>query len=185
MKEPYLAQWTPEIEKLRSILLACGLQEQRKWAKPCFTFEGRNIAIIQPFKAQCSLMFFKGALLQDTHGLLRSQGANTQSVMRLEFTGEAAIRKTVVTSYVKQAIAIEKAGLAVKFKERDELELPAELVALMKKDRELDKAFHALTPGRRRSHVLHIAGAKQPATRAARVAKCRPRIVAGKGFNEW
>jgi uncharacterized protein YdeI (YjbR/CyaY-like superfamily) len=120
MKEPYLGQWRAEIEKMRLILLDCGLAEERKWGKPCFVFEGKNVAIIQPFKEQCALMFFKGALLQDKHGLLRRQGENTQSAMRLEFTSEAQIKKTVVKSYVEQAIAVEKAGLSVHFKAKHE-----------------------------------------------------------------
>src|SRR3954466_10874979 len=100
--------WQGEMQKLRSILNNCGLDEDLKWGKPCFMFEGANVAIIQPFKEHCSLMFFKGALLEDTHGLLRSQGENTQSALRLEFTSEAEIKKAVLKSYVKQAIAAEK-----------------------------------------------------------------------------
>src|SRR3954467_4537999 len=99
--------WQGEITKLRAILLGCGLDEELKWGKPCFSFEGKNVAIIQPFKAHCSLMFFKGLLLQDTHGLLRSQGENTQSALRLEFTSEAQVKKAVVKSYVNQAKAVE------------------------------------------------------------------------------
>ncbi len=90
--------WRGEIQKLRSILLDCGLEEELKWGKPCFQFEGKNVAIIQPFKEHCSLMFFKGALLEDAQGLLRSQGENTQSAKRLEFTSEAQIKKTVLKS---------------------------------------------------------------------------------------
>ena len=177
-------KWPGEIQKLRSILLDCGLDEELKWGKPCFMIEGSNVAIIQPFKAHCSLMFFKGALLRDTYGLLRSQGENTQSALRLEFTTEAAINKTVVASYVKQAIAVEKAGLAVEFKAKLELELPVELRQRLEKDRPLAKAFQALTPGRRRAYVLHFTGAKQSTTRTARIEKCVPRILAGKGMND-
>lgn len=176
--------WQGEIRKLRSILLDCGLDEVLKWGKPCFLFEGRNIAIIQPFKKHCALMFFKGALLKDTHGLLRSQGPNTQSAKRLEFTSEAQVAKAVVASYVKQAIEVEKAGLGVDFRAKRELELPEELTDILRRDRRLAKAFHALTPGRRRSYVLHFTGAKQSQTRAARIEKCIPGILAGKGMNE-
>lgn len=176
--------WQDEIETLRSTLLECGLDEDLKWGKPCFSFEGKNVAIIQPFKAFCSLMFFKGALLEDSHGLLRSQGENTQSALRLEFDGEAPVKKAVVKSYVKQAIAVEKAGLTVDFKAKRELELPDELTQVLQKNRKLAKAFDALTPGRRRSYVLHVTGAKQSKTRAARVEKCIPKILAGKGFND-
>jgi uncharacterized protein YdeI (YjbR/CyaY-like superfamily) len=176
--------WRGEIEKLRSILLECGLDEELKWGKPCFSFEGANVAIIQPFKQHCSLMFFKGALLEDTHGLLRSQGENTQSALRLEFTSEAQIKKGVLKSYVKQAVAVERAGLEVDFKAKRELDLPDELAQRLRQDRKLAQAFEALTPGRQRSHILHIASAKQPGTRVSRGERCIPKILAGQGMNE-
>jgi uncharacterized protein YdeI (YjbR/CyaY-like superfamily) len=176
--------WRGEIQKLRSVLRECGLEEELKWGKPCFTFEDANIAIIQPFKEHCSLMFFKGQLLQDKYGLLRSQGENTQSALRLELTSEAQIKKTVLAYYVKQAIAVEKAGLKVDFKAKRELEPPPELTHVLQKDRKLAKAFHALTPGRQRSYLLHFSAAKQSPTRTARIEKCVPKILAGRGFNE-
>ena len=172
------------MQKLRSILLDCGLEEALKWGKPCFSFDGKNVAILQPFKEHCSLMFFKGALLKDTHGLLRSQGENTQSALRLEFTSEAQVKKSVVSSYAKQAIAVEKAGRTVDFKAKRALELPEELTATLQKDRKLAKAFHALTPGRQRSYLLHISAAKLSTTRSARIQKCIPKILAGLGFHE-
>jgi len=176
--------WRAEIEKLRSILLDCGLDEDVKWGKPCFSFEGANVAIIQPFKEHCALMFFKGALLEDTHGLLRSQGENTRSALRLEFTSEAQVTKTVVKAYVKQAIAVEKAGLKVEFKAKRELEIPEELTLILKKNNKLAKAFYSLTPGRQRAYVLHFTGAKQSQTRTARIEKCIPKILAGMGMND-
>lgn len=177
-------RWQGEIRKLREILLGCGLDEALKWGKPCFMLEGRNVAIIQPFKQHCALMFFKGVLLADTHGLLRSQGANTQSAMRLEFTGEAEIKKAAVRSYIEQAIAVERAGLQVDLEARPELELPEELERALAGDPELARAFDALTPGRQRGYVLHFAGAKQSRTRTARIEKCVDRILAGKGLND-
>lgn len=176
--------WQGEMKKLRSTLLECGLEEDIKWGKPCFSFEGSNVAIIQPFKAHCSLMFFKGALFENKLGLLRSQGENTQSALRLEFTSEAQVTKAVLKTYVKEAIAVEKAGLKVDFKAKRELELPAELTAMLKKDRKLAKAFAALTPGRQRAYAMHFAGAKQSSTRTARIEKCVPDILAGKGLND-
>jgi len=176
--------WQGEMQKLRSILLDCELDEDLKWGKPCFSFEGKNVAIIQPFKAHCSLMFFKGALFEDTHGLLRSQGENTQSALRLEFTSEAQVKKSVLQSYVKQAIQVEKAGLKVDFKAKRELEFPEELTRMLQKDKKLAKAFHALTPGRQRAYVMHFTGAKQSQTRTARIEKCVPKILAGLGVND-
>ena len=177
-------RWRGEVEALRSILLDCGLDEELKWGKPCFLFEGSNVAIIQPFKEHCALMFFKGALLEDTHGLLRSQGENTQSAMRLELTSEDQIEKSVVQDYVKQAIAVEKAGLTVDFEAKRELELPEELSRIFERDRKLAKAFDALTPGRQRGYVLHFTGAKQSKTRTARIERSIPKILAGKGLHD-
>jgi uncharacterized protein YdeI (YjbR/CyaY-like superfamily) len=176
--------WRGEMQKLRSILRDCGLDEELKWGKPCFLYEGANVAILQPFKEHCALMFFKGALLKDARGLLRSQGQNTQSAMRLEFTSESQVKKAVVASYVKQAIAVEKAGLKVDFKAKRELELPGELTLILGSDRSLAKAFYALTPGRQRGYVLHFTGAKQSKTRTARIEKCIPDILAGKGLHD-
>lgn len=177
-------KWQSEIQKLRAILLDCGLDEELKWGKPCYCFEGANVAIIQPFKAHCSLMFFKGALLKDSHGLLRSQGENTQSALRLEFTRETQVKKTVLKTYVAQAIAVEREGLKVDSKDKRELEIPTELASILNADRKLSKAFCALTPGRQRAYVLHIASAKQSATRVARIEKCASRILQGLGLND-
>ncbi len=135
------------MRKLRGILLDCRLQEDLKWGKPCFMVDGKNVAILQPFKQHCSLMFFKGALLEDTHGLLRSQGKNTQAAMRLEFTSPGQIKPAVVRSYVKQAVAVEQAGHKVDFKAKHELELPEELTSILERDRRLAKAFEARPGG--------------------------------------
>ena len=172
------------MQKIRSILLESGLEEELKWGKPCFSFEGTNVAILQPFKAHCSLMFFKGALMKDTHGLLRSQGRNTQSALRLEFTNDAQIKKAVLKAYVKSAIAVEKAGLKVDFKAKRELEYPEELTDFLQLNRKLANAFDALTPGRQRSYILYFTAAKQSKTRTARIKKCAPKILAGLGMNE-
>jgi uncharacterized protein YdeI (YjbR/CyaY-like superfamily) len=177
-------RWPDEIQKLRAICLDSGLDEQLKWGKPCFSYEGTNVCIIQPFKEHCALMFFKGALLKDTHKLLKSQGENTQSALRLEFRSEKDIKKTVVKGYIKQAIDVEKKGLKVDFKAKRELELPEELTAMFKKHKKLEKAFAALTPGRQRAYCLHFAGAKQSATRTSRIEKVIPKILEGKGMND-
>lgn len=177
-------KWQGEMQKIRLILLDSGLEEGLKWGKPCFVFEGKNVAIIQPFKEHCALLFFKGALLKDTHDLLRSQGDNTRSALRMEFTSEAQIKKGVLASYVKQAIAVEKSGAKVAFKSKDKMELPNELTEILTDDPRLAQAFYALTPGRQRGYVIYFSGAKQSATRTSRIHKCAPRIMEGKGMND-
>ncbi len=179
-------RWQEEMRELRRILLDCDLSEEIKWGKPCYAGGGGNIVIMQPFKAHLSLMFFKGALLDDPEGILRSQGENTRSAMRIEFTGPEQVSglASAVKAYVEEAIAVEKAGLAVPKKKVAEHEMPEELENRLRDDAEYREAFEALTPGRKRSYVLHISGAKRAETRERRVEKCRAKVLEGKGFNE-
>lgn len=176
--------WQAETKALRSVLRDCGLEEAVKWGKPCFTFAGHNVAIIQGFKASCALMFFQGALLEDPQGVLVAPGANSQAGRRLEFTSLAQVQaaEPAVRTLVAQALRLARAGRRVDFKEKHELELPVELTVAFKKNPKLGAAFRALTPGRQRAYVLHVAGAKQSATRTARIEKCAARILAGKGL---
>lgn len=179
-------QWPDEVRKLRTILLDCDLDEELKWGKPCYSFRGGNVAIVQSFKEHCSLMFFKGSLLEDIHDVLVPPGENSRAAMRIQFTSSIQIGELepAVRDYVRQATEIETAGRKVDLEARPEPELPAELTAILDADPELATAFRALTPGRRRAHVLHVSGAKQSKTRTARSEKARARILSGKGPNE-
>ncbi|MEQ9400939.1 MAG: YdeI/OmpD-associated family protein [Longimicrobiales bacterium] len=179
-------RWRSEMEALREILLTCDLDETLKWGKPCYTAHGGNIAIMQPFKAHLSLMFFKGALLSDPEGILRSQGENTQAALRIEFTRAAQVRglESELRSYVDEAIAVEKAGTDVPKKDVEAYEVPAEFEDRLERDADYRAAFEALTPGRQKSWLLHLAGAKRAATRERRIEEGRARIMEGKGFHE-
>jgi uncharacterized protein YdeI (YjbR/CyaY-like superfamily) len=177
-------QWPEELRAIRPILLGCGLTEAIKWGKPCYAHEGRNIAILQEMKGFLALMFFKGALLDDTAGVLRSQGPNSRSALRIELTSGAEVHELADTirAYVVQAIAVEDAGLEVG--PAPALELVAELAERLARDPELSAAFDGLTAGRQREYHLHIAEAKQASTREARIDKHVDRILAGKGLRD-
>lgn len=177
-------QWPEEIRQLRSILLGSGLTEEIKWGKPCYSRDGKNIAIIQEMKHFLALMFFKGALLNDAAGVLESQGPNSRSARRVEFSSvdDVARLADTVRTLVDEAIAVEAAGLVVA--PAPELELVDELRHRLDEDPALSSAFTALTPGRQREYNLHISQAKRAATREARIDKCAPKILAGKGFRD-
>ena len=177
--------WREETALLRSIILGCGLTEELKWGKPCYTFGGSNILVIQGFKDHCSLMFCKGALLKDPAGILKKPGENTQAARRIEFTAAKEITKlkSTVKAYIHEAIAAEKAGLEVDFKKEPE-PIPEELRRKWKETPGLKAAFEALTPGRRRAYILHFSAAKQSKTREARIDKHIQDILAGKGLND-
>jgi len=178
-------RWRKEMEALRAIALDCGLSEELKWGKPCYSVAQGNVAIIQPFKERCALMFFKGALLNDPKGLLESPGPNSHSARRAMFSSvdEVARMEPRLRAFIAEAIEVENAGRKVKGEKKPEA-IPDELSAAFKRVRGLKKAFEALTPGRQRAYILHFSGATQSKTRASRIEKCAPRILDGKGLND-
>lgn len=176
--------WPAEMAELRTILLGRGLTEDIKWGKPCYSHSGANVAIMQEMKPFLALMFFKGALLSDPDGVLQSQGPNSRSARRLEFTSvDDVIRlRATVAAYLDEAIAVEESGHEVG--PAPELVLVEELQQRLDDDPALRTAFDALTPGRQREYHLHVSDAKQTSTRAARVDKHVPRILDGKGLRD-
>ncbi|MGB9357297.1 MAG: YdeI/OmpD-associated family protein [Acidimicrobiia bacterium] len=177
-------QWPHEMNAVRSILLGGGLTEVLKWGKPCYTHDGKNIVILQEMRDFLALMFFKGALLQDPAGVLEEQGPNSRSARRIRFTSvdDVARLSRVVKTYLREAIQVEADGL--KIGPAPELVLVRELQVRLDGDPALKTAFEALTPGRQREYNLHFSSAKQARTRQARIKKCVPNILAGKGFRD-
>lgn len=180
------SQWCKEYDKLRKIVLGCGLDEQLKWGQPCYMHGGSNIVLIHGFKEYCALLFFKGALMTDGDGLLIQQTANVQSARQMRFTDAKEISKLAATikSYIYDAIAVEDAGLKVTLKKVAEYHVPEEFQQVLDKNKKLKTAFEALTPGRQRAYLLHFAAPKQTKTREARIEKATPDILAGKGLND-
>ncbi len=177
-------QWPEEMAALRPILLRAGLTEQIKWRTPCYSHGGRNIAIVQEMKEFLALMFFKGALLADPDGVLEDQGPNSRSARRIRFTSvdDVARLSGTVEAYLAEAVDVEEAGLAVG--PAPDVELVEELQRRLDRDPALRDAFEGLTPGRQREYHLHVSAAKQAATREARVEKCAPKILVGKGLRD-
>jgi uncharacterized protein YdeI (YjbR/CyaY-like superfamily) len=178
------SQWAAEREALRAVLLGCGLDEELKWGKPCYSQGGNNLVILQEMKEFVALMFFKGALLDDPRGVLESQGPNSRSAMRVCFRSVADVKRLTpaAKALVKSAIAVEASG--AKVAPAPTLELVEELQRRLDRDKKLAAAFAGLTPGRRREYNLHFASAKQSATRESRIDKCVPNILAGKGMRD-
>jgi uncharacterized protein YdeI (YjbR/CyaY-like superfamily) len=179
-------KWQEEMEKLRMICLDCGLTEELKWGKPCYTFENSNIVIVQGFKEYCALLFVKGALLKDANGILITQTVNTQAARQIRFTNvrEIVEREPILKAYVYEAIEVEKAGLKVDFKKTTEFIIPEEFQKKLDENPALKAAFEALTPGRQRAYILYFSAPKQSKTRESRVGKYTQQILNGKGLND-
>jgi uncharacterized protein YdeI (YjbR/CyaY-like superfamily) len=179
-------KWDKELEKLRMILLDCGLTEELKWGVPCYTFQKSNIVLVHVFKEYCALLFFKGTLLNDVNGILIQQTENVQAARQIRFTNVREIGKmeTILKAYIHEAIEVEKAGLKVDFKKTTEFIIPEEFQNKLDKSPALKTAFDALTPGCQRGYILYFSQPKQSKTRESRVEKCMKQILKGKGLNE-
>jgi uncharacterized protein YdeI (YjbR/CyaY-like superfamily) len=179
-------KWQEEMEKLRMIVLDCGLIEELKWGCPCYTFQKSNIVLIHGFKEYCALLFFKGALLKDAKGILIQQTENVQAGRQIRFTNVREIVKMepILKAYVHEAIEVEKAGLKVNFKKTADFKIPEEFQRKLDQAPALKTAFDALTPGRQRGYLFYFSQPKQSKTRESRVEKCMQQILNGKGLND-
>lgn len=179
-------KWQQEIEKLRVLILDCGLTEELKWGCPCYTFQKHNIVLIHTFKDYCAVLFMKGALLKDPKGILIQQTENVQAARQIRFTrlSEITRQENTVRKYILEAIEIEKSGLKVPLKKTSELTMPDEFQRNLQEHPALKMAFYSLTPGRQRSYLLYFSQAKQAKTREARIEKYIPQILSGKGLDD-
>lgn len=179
-------RWSAEYAALRALCLASGLNEELKWGQACYDLHASKVVLIHGFKNYCALLFMKGALLKDPKGILIQQTLNVQAARQIRFTSVAEInqQKAAIRAYIRNAIAVEKSGARVKMKSAAQFDVPAEFQKRLDDDAKLAESFRALTPGRQKAYLLHFAGAKQSATRRARVDKQAARILNGLGLDD-
>ena len=179
-------KWQAEYRKLREIVLDFDLVEEFKWMHPCYTYKKKNIVLIHGFKDYCALLFHKGALLQDTHGILIQQTANVQAARQIRFTNlqEIVELEDIVKNYIREAIQVEEAGLEVNLKKMEDYSIPEELQNKFEEIPALKVAFESLTPGRQRAYILYFSQPKQSKTRVSRVEKYIQQILSGRGLND-
>ena len=178
-------QWKSEMNALRTIILDCQLAEDFKWGKPCYSFQGKNIVIIQGFKEYFVLLFFKGGIMKDSKHLLVKMGENTQAgrQMRFENVQDILDKKSIIKDYIFEAVEIEERGEKVEIK-KEATPIPEEFQIKLNENPELKSAFESLTPGRQRAYLFHFSATKQSKTRESRIEKSIPNILDGKGMNE-
>ena len=178
-------QWKSEMNALRTIILDCQLAEDFKWGKPCYSFQGKNIVIIQGFKEYFVLLFFKGGIMKDSKHLLVKMGENTQAgrQMRFENVQDILDKKSIIKDYIFEAVEIEERGEKVEIK-KEATPIPEEFQIKLNENPELKSAFESLTPGRQRAYLFHFSATKQSKTRESRIEKAIPNILDGKGMND-
>ena len=181
----YRGRWKAEIAEMRRMLSGLPMKEERKWGKPTYTVDGKNVVIMQGFKEYFGLGFFQGALLKDPKKVLVQLGqVHAGRVMKFTSVKDIMAKAATIKAYVREAIAVEKAGLRMEPKTTADFPVPEELRRRFRRDPRFKRAFEALTPGRQRSYLYHFGAAKQSATRVARIEKAMPAIFEGRGFLE-
>src|SRR4029078_8636027 len=115
MEMAYRDRWKAEIAAMQRVLAGFAMKEECKWGKPTYTVEGKNIVILQGFKEYFALGFFQGALLTDPKKVLVQLG-QVHAGRGMKFTSAKDIRAkaTTIKAYVREAIAVEKAGRRMK-----------------------------------------------------------------------
>ena len=180
MQTVYRERWAAEIVEMRRVLGSLAMQEERKWGQPTYIVNGKNIVILQCFKEYFALGFFQGALLKDPKKVLVQLGqVHAGRVMKFTSAKDITAKAATIKAYVREAIAVEKAGLRMKRKTTSDFPVPEELSERFRRDTRFKRAFEALTPGRQRGYLYHFAAAKQSATRRARIEKAMPAILEG------
>jgi len=185
MEMAHRERWKAETAEMRRVLAVLAMKEERKWGKPTYTVDGKNIVIMQGFKEYFGLGFFQGALLKDSKKLLVQLGqVQAGRVMKFSSAKDITAQAATIKAYVREAIAVEKAGLRIEKKQTSDFPVPEELTERFRRDPRFKRAFEALTPGRQRGYLYHFAAAKQSATRVRRIEKAMPAIFEGTGFLE-
>ena len=179
-------KWQEAYQELRDIVLSCNLEEDLKWGCPCYTYDKNNVVLIHGFKDYCALLFMKGVAIKDPQNILVQQTENVQSARQIRFSDLTEIlnQKSLIKTYIENAIEVEKSGIKVEMKKTAEFKMPAEFQTALDEMPELKIAFDKLTPGRQRGYLLHFSSAKQSITRNERIEKYIPKILDGKGLDD-
>jgi len=180
-------RWTSELALLRGWITAMDFKEECKWGMPCYTYQGRNMVLLSALKEHVVLSFLEGSSLNDPSGLLQKAGPNSvrDRIIRWNSLQGLMDSEVQVKSLLKQhQFNNPKSSKSIVPSAEGTPEYPLELKVFLKENPEIAQAFEALTPGRRRGYLLHIAGAAQAATRLRRIESAVPKILTGKGLQD-
>ncbi|MGV3697407.1 YdeI/OmpD-associated family protein [Flavobacterium sp.] len=185
-KNPWLKndQWAEEIAKLISIIDKTELMPTKKWGGDVYTINNKNVIGIGGFKNYFAIWFYNGVFLKDEAGVLVNANEGiTKALRQWRFASSAEINDKLVLQYINEAIANEKAGLAIKPEKKEAMQCDFFAEAL-EKDKTLNAAFGKFTPGRQKEFWEFMATAKQEKTKVGRLDKIRPMIIDGIGLND-
>lgn len=182
----YHENWSHLLNDLRAVLLDTELEETIKWGAPVYTINGKNVVGLGAFKHHASLWFFNGVFLKDDQQkLVNAQEGKTKALRQWRFETNELTDKSLVKSYVLDAIENQKLGKVIKpNRNKKEVVIEGLLKNSLTADTAFKIAFENLTPGKQREYAEHISSAKREATQLNRLEKIKPMVLAGKGLHD-
>jgi len=182
----YSNSWNDELRVLAQLINCSELSETLKWGAPCYCLNGKNVVGLMSFSSYFGLWFHRGSQINDhAKVLINAQKGKTKFLRQWRMTNSGDINADLITDYINQSIAIEKAG-PLKQAKRNPVTfvIPPELEKIFQEQPDIKRAFAILTPGRQKEYALYINDAKRSETRVRRVEKITPMILNGVGLND-
>ena len=177
--------WEEELRQLHEMILTTDLKSEIKWGAPVYTLEGKNVVGLGAFKNHIGIWFFNGALLKDNTALLQNaQEGKTKALRQIRFQKGDDITTSALLPYIREAIQNQREGKVIKPVKIKTLVIPPELSKVLKSDKEMEKSFNHLSPGKQREYADHISEAKREATKLSRIEKIKPMIKNGVGLHD-
>jgi len=156
-------------------------EEAIKWSAPFFMHGGRILANMAAFKQHCAFGFWHGrdAADQGKDGEAMGQFGRIESVADLPSARELkALVKAAVERMDADALAprpTKTGGVP-----RPKLQMPDDLDAALNGNAAARKTYDAFAPSKQRDYLEWVLEAKQPATRARRIAQAVEWLAEGK-----
>lgn len=172
----------PILEHVRARVhaVAPNAEETLKWSAPAFTLDGQILLVMAAFKAHAAVNFWRGQELRgdaaDADGM--GQFGKLQSVADLPPDDE-------LDALILKAVELSAAAPAPRKTKHvpKSAELHPEFAAALAAAPPAKAALDSFPPGARREYLDWIAEAKQPATRAKRIATAIEWLSEGKRRN--
>ncbi|MFD2203096.1 YdeI/OmpD-associated family protein [Shivajiella indica] len=178
-------QWTKEIALLKTLVEQTELEHSIKWGIDVYTYNGKNVLGIAPFKSYVGIWFYNGVFMKDPKDVfINAQEGKTKALRQWRFNSLEEIDSQTVLAYIKEAIENEKAGVKLVQSDPGQFEMPEFLEKALTTDPALNKAFEKLTPGKQKEYAEYISSAKREQTRLERLEKIKPMVLEGVGLND-
>lgn len=179
------AKWGHLLAEVARILDDLPLVKTVKWGADVYTHQGKNVVSYAAFKEYVALWFYNGVFLTDpANCLISAQEGKTKALRQWRIQTLAELDEPRLREYVREAMEVAEKGWKVAPEVKPLPDLPTELQNALADDADFATAFEQLSPGGKREYISYIAEAKREATRASRMVKIYPMILANKGLND-